>query len=141
MEISPGVHAVQLLGATGHAFFEPRLTLIDAGLRGSGRLLARYLAAHGRSVEEIDRIVCTHGHPDHAGGVPEIVAAAGDVDVLMHPADSAGLQVGVRDFLRRPTRGRFFASMTPMPESTTVAAPVSDVRATSLVGRLSVPVK
>ena len=28
-----------------------------------------------------------------------------------------------------------------MPESTTVAGPVSEVRATSMVGRLSVPVK
>jgi hypothetical protein len=30
---------------------------------------------------------------------------------------------------------------TPMPERTTVAGPVSEVRATSMVGRLSVPVK
>lgn len=133
MEISPGVHAVQLLGAQGHVFFEPRLTLIDTGLRGSGTLLERYLVRHGRSVGEIDRIVCTHGHPDHAGGLREL--ARPDVEVLMHPADIDGLQVDVRGLLRRPTRGRFFASMTPTPEA---ASPLADGDVLPVAGGLEV---
>lgn len=133
MEIWPGVHAVRLLGAHGHVFFEPRLTLIDAGLRGSGRLLERYLARHGRSVGDLARIICTHGHPDHAGGVREL--ASGDVEVLMHPADFEGLHVGVRDALRRPTRGRLFASMTPTPDA---ATPIVDGDVLPVAGGLEV---
>jgi len=121
MEISPGVHAVQLLGAHGHVFFDERLTLIDAGLRGSGRLLARYVEGHGRTLDELAKIICTHGHPDHAGGVREL--ASGDIDVLMHPADFEGLQVDIRGALRHPTRGRLFAALTPTPVR---SSPLSD---------------
>jgi glyoxylase-like metal-dependent hydrolase (beta-lactamase superfamily II) len=133
MEISPGVHAVQLLGAQGFMFLEPRVTLIDAGLRGSGARLARYLEAHGRAIGDLARIVCTHGHPDHAGGVREL--ASGEVEVLMHPADFEGLHVGVRDAIRRPTRGRFFASMTPTPET---AIPLADGDVLPVAGGLEV---
>jgi glyoxylase-like metal-dependent hydrolase (beta-lactamase superfamily II) len=133
MEISPGVHAVQLLGAQGYLFLEPRVTLIDAGLRGSGRLLTKYLEGQGRTIGDLARIVCTHGHPDHAGGVREL--AAGDIEVLMHPADFEGLQVGVRDALRRPTRGRFFASMTPTPDT---ALPLADGDVLDIAGGLEV---
>jgi glyoxylase-like metal-dependent hydrolase (beta-lactamase superfamily II) len=113
MEIWPGVHAVQLLGAQGYVVFEDRLTVIDAGLPGSRPLLARYLRRHGRSIDEVTRVVCTHGHPDHAGGARELASAG--VEVLMHPADFEGLQVGIVDAIRRPTRGRLFASVTPSP--------------------------
>ena len=121
MEIAPGVHSVQLLGAHGHVFFEPQLTLIDAGLRGSGRLLKRYVEEHGRTLDDLTTIVCTHGHPDHAGGVREL--ASERIDVLMHPADVAGLQVDARGALRRPSRGRMFAAMTPTPDR---ASPLAD---------------
>ena len=50
MEIASGVHAVPLIGATGHLIVDDRLTLIDAGLPGSSRRLKRYLAKLGRSI-------------------------------------------------------------------------------------------
>ncbi len=133
MEIWPGVHAVQLLGAQGHLFLEPRPTLIDAGLPGSGRLMAAYLAHHGRTLDDIARIVCTHGHPDHAGGAREL--AARGADVLMHPADHDGLRVDMRQALRRPTRGRLFAAMTPMPDA---VIPLADGDVLPVAGGLEV---
>jgi glyoxylase-like metal-dependent hydrolase (beta-lactamase superfamily II) len=113
MEIAPGVHAIPLLGVRAHVVLEPELTLIDAGLPGSRGRIERYLAGIGRSIDEVRRVICTHGHPDHAGGAAEL--AGRDVDVLLHPADLAGLEVGIRDALRRPSRGRLFASVTPVP--------------------------
>jgi len=113
MEILPGVHEVHLNGAKAHIVTGERLTLIDAGLAGSRPRLERQLTAIGRTVDEIERIVVTHGHPDHVGGVREL--AGYGVEVLMHPADTAGVRATWRDFLRRPSRGRFFASMTPVP--------------------------
>ena len=67
MEISPSVHAVKMLGADAFLLTEDRLTLIDAGMVGSRRRITRYVARIGRSIDELDRIVCTHGYPDHIG--------------------------------------------------------------------------
>jgi len=57
LEVVPGVHALRVIGATAHLIVEDELTLIDAGHRGSGRLVQRYLARIGRSPRDITRIV------------------------------------------------------------------------------------
>ena len=133
LEIAPGVHAVPLRAAQGHLLWEDRLTLIDTGLPGSRPRLERYLATQGRSIDELDRIICTHGHPDHAGGVREL--APEGVEVLMHPADFAGLQLGLRAALLRPSRGRLFAAMTRAPVKVT---PIEDGDVLPMLGGLHV---
>lgn len=95
MEIAPNVHSVQLLGANGFVITSERLTLIDAGLAGSRPLLLRYLRGIGRSIDELERIICTHGHPDHIGGVRELVSDR--VEVFVHPADLEGLSLSFRE--------------------------------------------
>jgi glyoxylase-like metal-dependent hydrolase (beta-lactamase superfamily II) len=60
---------------------------------------------------DVARVICTHGHPDHAGGALEL--AERGVEVLIHPADAEAMQTDVRAALRHPSRGRFFAAMTP----------------------------
>jgi glyoxylase-like metal-dependent hydrolase (beta-lactamase superfamily II) len=127
------VYAVPLLGSLGHIIAEEHLTLVDAGLPGSGALLARYLAGLGRSLDELTRIVCTHGHPDHVGGVREL---AGDhVDVLMHQADFDELRVTLGQAVRRPTRGRLFAYLARTPAQ---IVPVGNGDVLPLLGGLEV---
>jgi glyoxylase-like metal-dependent hydrolase (beta-lactamase superfamily II) len=133
MEIASGVHAVPLIGATGHVIIEDRLTLIDAGLPGSGRRLAGYLARVGRSIDDLDRIVCTHGHPDHIGGVREL--ARDGVDVYLHPADEPALQVSLREALMRPTRGKLFGYAARTPHRT---LPMADGDVLPVLGGLEV---
>ena len=88
MEVLPNVHVVRLIGAQAYLLIDgDEITLVDAGHAGSARLLRPYLARIGRSMEHITRIVCTHGHPDHIGGVHEIGALSG-AEVLLHPADA-----------------------------------------------------
>jgi glyoxylase-like metal-dependent hydrolase (beta-lactamase superfamily II) len=111
LEVVPGVHAVRVIGATAHLIAGDELTLIDAGHRGSGRLVQRYLARIGRSPRDITRIICTHGHPDHIGGVAEI-ATASDAIVHIHPADAERLQTGWRDVIANPVPGQVIAFLT-----------------------------
>ncbi len=134
MEIAPRVHSVRLLGSSAFLIVEDELTLIDAGLAGSGGLLRRYLARIARRPEEIVRIVCTHAHPDHIGGVREI-AFGHETEVLMHPADAARLRVTLREVIARPTPSKIVALLTRGPED---ARPLADGEVLAALGGLEV---
>ena len=134
MEIAPGIHALRLLGAFAFLVAEERLTLIDAGLAGSRHRLLRYLAAIGRSVEELDLILCTHRHPDHVGGVRELVAASG-AEVRMHPADATALRISFREAVASRTPGQLVAYFTRGPEE---ARPIGDGDVLPALGGLHV---
>jgi glyoxylase-like metal-dependent hydrolase (beta-lactamase superfamily II) len=132
VEIAPGVHAVRLFGSTAFAIVEDEITLIDAGLRGSSRLLRRYLQRLGRSTKDITRIICTHAHLDHIGGVRELVRP--ELEVYMHPADTERLQITWRDLLARPGPA-FVGLVTRGPED---ARPVEDGHTFPVLGGLRV---
>jgi glyoxylase-like metal-dependent hydrolase (beta-lactamase superfamily II) len=115
MEVAPDVHALRLIGVNAFLIEGNELTLVDAGHRGSGVMLRRQLAALGHQVTDIQRIVCTHGHPDHIGGVQEIARASG-ARVLMHPADMERLRIRFREVIRgRPAPGAIIAYLTQAP--------------------------
>jgi glyoxylase-like metal-dependent hydrolase (beta-lactamase superfamily II) len=121
MEVAPDVHALRLIGVNAFLIVGDELTLVDAGHRGSGVMLRRQLAALGHQVSDIKRIVCTHGHPDHIGGVREIARASG-ARVLMHPADVERLRIRFRDvFSGRPAPGAIIAYLTQAPADVTAA--------------------
>ena len=134
MEIAPDLHAVNLLGARGFLICEPEMTLIDAGLPGSRRRLERYLARIGRSIGELRRIVCTHAHPDHIGGVRELTIDT-DAEVLMHPADIDGLRVTLREAWSERDRSKLLAYFTRGPHA---ATPVRDGDELAALGGLRV---
>ena len=117
MEIAPGVHELRLARVRAHVVVDGDVTLIDTGFRGSRPGVARGLRNAGVGLRDVTRIVCTHGHPDHAGSARELQAAAG-ARVLIHSADAERLRLGIRDFVRAPSRGRFFAAITPPPAQT-----------------------
>jgi glyoxylase-like metal-dependent hydrolase (beta-lactamase superfamily II) len=134
MEIAPGVHAVRL--RSGYVFLidEPQMTLIDAGLSGSRRVVSRYLQRIGRSIDDLGRIICTHAHPDHIGGVREL-AGDREVEVLMHPADLATLNVTLRDVVANRNRSQLIAYLTRHPGE---ATPVEDGQLLPILGGLQV---
>src|SRR3954469_8742069 len=69
------------------------LTLVDAGLKRADKKVLAALAGLGKSPEDVQRIVLTHAHQDHAGGLAGIKRATGGV-VHAHDRDAVYLQRG-----------------------------------------------
>jgi glyoxylase-like metal-dependent hydrolase (beta-lactamase superfamily II) len=67
--VAPGVIQVHVPGASVFLLLDRRVTLVDAGLPGSADRILAALAALGRGADEIDQVVITHYHIDHAGGL------------------------------------------------------------------------
>lgn len=64
------------------------LGIIDAGVNDTpSTYIAPALEAHGRTLGDIELLLNTHGHHDHAGGNGELVAASG-AKVWIHEADA-----------------------------------------------------
>jgi glyoxylase-like metal-dependent hydrolase (beta-lactamase superfamily II) len=88
--ISPGVQRLAtrytnwyLLEAGG------RLTVLDAGLPGDWREFSSALSRLGHTPADIDAVLITHHHPDHAGNAERLRSSG--ARVLAHPADAAYL--------------------------------------------------
>jgi len=68
--------------------------LFDTG--GNGRLLLTNMAACGIRPEEIDAVVISHRHGDHAGGLDEFLAAGANVTVYVPKPFPAGMKEATR---------------------------------------------
>jgi glyoxylase-like metal-dependent hydrolase (beta-lactamase superfamily II) len=131
--VVPGVQAIQLTRVFAHLVDGDPASLIDTGYAGSTPAIERALAGLGRRLEVVARVVCTHGHPDHAGGARAL--ADRGIEVLIHPADAELMRTGWGSAVRHPSRGRLFAAMTPPLERFT---PLADGDILPMLGGLEV---
>jgi glyoxylase-like metal-dependent hydrolase (beta-lactamase superfamily II) len=67
------------------------LTLVDTSLPGSVKKIAAQIEAIGRRVEDVTRILITHEHYDHIGGLPGLKAASG-AEVMASAAAKAAIE-------------------------------------------------
>jgi len=63
---------------------------------GPGTSAARNAQAMGIDLSAIDKIVLSHGHYDHTGGLKEVLAKTGPIEVIAHP-DIWSAKYTVRD--------------------------------------------
>ena len=62
-------------------------TLVDAAIPGLLPTLRRGMARRGVPLERIVRVLVTHAHPDHIGGLPELLAVL-PVPIWIHAEDA-----------------------------------------------------
>jgi len=86
MQVVPGIEYVDETSPAHIYVLDDggELTLIDAGLPNEAPKVLDYLTRTGRTPQQVKRIVLTHRHGDHAGAVPDLVAATG-APVYAHP--------------------------------------------------------
>lgn len=89
------------------------VTLIDCGTKRAPAKVVAGLAAIGKAPGDVQRIVLTHAHEDHAGGAAAMVGRASVDGVEAHADEASYLREG-----RRPptdqtlTSGRIFGRIT-----------------------------
>ncbi|HJT37610.1 MAG TPA: MBL fold metallo-hydrolase, partial [Actinomycetota bacterium] len=73
VKLAENVYRIGTLGPYVNAFVfvEPsgELTLVDAGLKGAPKKILAAIDSLGKKPSDVTRIVLTHAHPDHAGGL------------------------------------------------------------------------
>ena len=69
------------------------LTLVDAGLKSAPKAVLRALAEIGKAPGDVQRILLSHAHPDHAGGLAGVQSATGG-RVLSHEDEAEYLRTG-----------------------------------------------
>ncbi len=69
------------------------LTLVDAGLKRAEKKVLAALRGLGKAPEDVQRIIVTHAHSDHAGGLAQAKQATG-ASVLAHERDAIYLSSG-----------------------------------------------
>src|SRR2546422_1370650 len=84
----PGLHRVKLKASSAYFIeIESELTLVDCGIPGDGARILEALTELGRQPPDVTRIIVTHAHADHFGGLAEVKAATG-AEVWRHPLDA-----------------------------------------------------
>jgi len=92
------VHRIGTLGSFINSFAlledDGSVTLVDCGLdRAPARIVAG-LEQLGKHPNDVQRIVLTHAHNDHAGGAQEMVERSGVAGVEVHSEDADFVRAG-----------------------------------------------
>jgi glyoxylase-like metal-dependent hydrolase (beta-lactamase superfamily II) len=88
MEIIPNVHLIPgMRGANAYLLLGDPLTLVDTGMPGSEGAILGYIECLDLAAADLGRIVITHHHLDHVGGLAALQRRTG-AQVLAHPGDA-----------------------------------------------------
>jgi glyoxylase-like metal-dependent hydrolase (beta-lactamase superfamily II) len=67
------------------------LALVDTSLPGSAKKIAAQIEGLGRRIEDVTRILITHEHMDHIGGLPDLKVMSG-AEVIASAAAKAEIE-------------------------------------------------
>lgn len=98
INVVPGIYRIPTAPwdlVNSYAFREQdgRVTLVDTGLKNAPKRIAAALVSIGSGPSEVTRIVLTHAHSDHAGGLAGMAGTTG-ADVAAHRDDAQAVRDG-----------------------------------------------
>ena len=117
-----------------------RGALIDTGARNAVACIEQVIADRGLRPQDIDYIIPTHVHLDHAGGAGELMRRLPNARLIVHPRgarhliDPAKLRAGVIDVYGEAVFRRDYGELIPIDAERVVEAP--DGHTETLAGRV-----
>ena len=111
------------------------VTLVDCGLKRAPSAIVRGLAALGRRPSDVQRIVLTHAHEDHAGGAAAMVERTAARGVTVHAEEAQFARNGSRPPVPRTLFSRLRSGgFAPVP----VVGEVTDGHVLDIAGGVQV---
>lgn len=117
IELAPGVYRIPTTAGdyvNAFAFVDPdgQVTLVDCGLRNAPKRILAALGWIGAAPYDVTRIVLTHAHTDHAGGLSRMRGRTG-APVAVHERDADYVRTGKTPVRDRSTRGGRMLARVP----------------------------
>ena len=113
--LAPRVYRIPTAGdfVNSFAFLEEdgSVTLVDCGIKQAPAKIVAGLAAIGRRPQDVQRIVLTHAHNDHAGGAAKVVHDTNANGVAIHVDDAVYARTGKRPPLGGSSTGQLLDRM------------------------------
>jgi glyoxylase-like metal-dependent hydrolase (beta-lactamase superfamily II) len=98
--LAEGIYRIPTMGdfINSFAFIEDdgSVTLVDCGLKRAPKKIVAALASIGKHPSDVQRIVLTHAHFDHAGGAARMVDETSADGVDVHADDAHYVRTGTR---------------------------------------------
>jgi glyoxylase-like metal-dependent hydrolase (beta-lactamase superfamily II) len=92
--VVPGLHRLALGPVNAYLLeADGGLVLIDTGSPGSAPRVLDAVRQLGYAPSDVEAVVVTHLHPDHAGALADVLDATG-AEAWMHPWDAAEVRAG-----------------------------------------------
>lgn len=99
-----GIYFIEGIGLSSNIYVigKNRITLIDTGVGNEVNRIAPQFEALGLKLKNVHQVILTHAHPDHFGGLPEILRHASprvmvhldDIEALAPYEEFTGLKGG-----------------------------------------------
>ncbi len=121
--VRPGVAAIHLLVEQGRA------AILDSGTRHSVPTVLAELQAQGLAPEDVDYVIVTHVHLDHAGGAGALLQVCPRARLVVHPSgarhlvDPARLVAGTQAVYGEELFQRLYGDIVPVAAERVLEAP------------------
>lgn len=93
-EILKNIHILPLGGVNAYLIDHGKITLIDTGYAGNGQKIINYLGKIGKTPKDLENIIITHLHTDHAGSLAELKKMTG-AKTFAHVNDAILIEQGI----------------------------------------------